>query len=116
MSEGMAGFLLAQLPFSRAMLAQLTAMLDRQTISPRRRLLLDRECIRATSSITNRGGETHMAVIDFPTRRNPAEAQSETLVALLDATLAARVGDIESAQQNILKAQTTLRAWDDALG
>ena len=57
-----------------------------------------------------------MAVIDFPMRRNPAEAQSKTLVALLDATLAARVGDIELAQQNILKAQTALWVWDDVRG
>jgi len=78
--------------------------------------LLDRECIRAASSITNRGGETHMSVIDFPTRRNPTEAQSETLVALLDATLAARVGDIELVQQSILKAQAAWQAWDDACG
>ena len=57
-----------------------------------------------------------MSVIDFPTPRTPTEAQSETLVALLDATLAARVGDIESAQQNMLKGQAALRVWDDARG
>ena len=57
-----------------------------------------------------------MTVIGFPTPRKPTEAQSETLVALLDATLAARVGDIESAQQNMLKGQAALRVWDDARG
>ena len=57
-----------------------------------------------------------MTVIGFPTPCKPSEAQSETLVALPDATLAARVGDIESAQQNMLKGQAALRVWDDARG
>ena len=57
-----------------------------------------------------------MSVIDFPTPRKRTEAQSETLVALLDATLATRVGDREEAQQNMLKAQAALRAWNDACG
>ena len=49
-----------------------------------------------------------MAVIDFTTPRKPTEAQSETLVALLDAILATRLGDVEEAQQNMVRAWNAL--------
>ena len=52
-----------------------------------------------------------MSVIDFPTPRKPTEAQSETVVALLDAILATRLGDVEEAQQNMVRAWNALDAW-----
>lgn len=52
-----------------------------------------------------------MAVIDFPTPRKPTEAQSETIVALLDALSATRLGDVEGAQQNMIKAWDASDEW-----
>jgi hypothetical protein len=55
-------------------------------------------------------------VIQFPTARAPHadEAQSLTLVAALDATLAIRLGNIEAAHQQMLKQWDALQAWADA--